>query len=440
MNIEGPFPISLSEDDLIPVENVSKSLPHSPHPHIRNSEERVKEWLQQYGFYFNPFQHTSSEQDKHLNRYFVEHAGVSNAKKLEDRIIFAQTGDGKSAVRLYVQSLYRDTLSSQHTFCFSYLIPQSIAESPPSTCDEHFFHLIQAAIRHIYVLLAVNGRDLPDLKNPAIANRFAEYFDRFLGVAAWREHLLEAWETHTFRPITQELSPTFDDMDIPGEWEYIDLIWLKEWLDLLSEQKRESPPTPGHRFIVHDYKEIWQNFLQLVIQSGLHRVMVLIDGFDAQAASSDHRNPGETHRKKRMVGLAQPLIRALRAKELGAQVCLKIFLPRDLYLPLSEDLTFGDPVDMMDWNNEQLNELLSLRLATASDGAVTRLAQLMEPSVHESFEAWLLAESQTSPRVLLHIVNKLLRSHVLGSTGNGLPGQISRETLAKIVTSYSRSP
>jgi len=95
-------------------------------------EQAIEDWLRHFGFHFNPFQATDAERDEHLATYFVEHPDFDNLARLENRLIFARAGDGKTVLRLRLQSFYREELLRKKVFCFSYTIPLTVAANPPS--------------------------------------------------------------------------------------------------------------------------------------------------------------------------------------------------------------------------------------------------------------------------------------------------------------------
>lgn len=81
------------------------------------------------------------------------------------KLLFARTGDGKTATRLRLQTFYRvDVVADQHVFAFSYLIPQEIADQPPYDLYGHLQSLLTTAVSHLFVFLTLRGLDLPALR------------------------------------------------------------------------------------------------------------------------------------------------------------------------------------------------------------------------------------------------------------------------------------
>lgn len=184
----------------------TETLVNDEKPTKPDSEQaRVERWLRQFGFDYNPFAATDSERDYRLNEYFVEYDDFEKTIGLNHRLIFARPGDGKTAVRLRLQSFYRDSLD-HHVFAFSYLIPQEIAATPPPSIEGHLPELLTAAVRHAFVFLALRGLELPLFQDSAskqiaseeatiskqtVAAEFATFFDKYYGLD-WRLDLQQA--------------------------------------------------------------------------------------------------------------------------------------------------------------------------------------------------------------------------------------------------------
>src|SRR4029079_5497657 len=131
----------------------------------------------------------------------------------------------------------------------------------------------------------------------------------------------------------------------------------------------------------------WEIFCRLLFTAGIQSILILIDGVDTRpsppARSQKSAQPLSTNRNsesmRKMVQLAQPLVRAMQEGQFGPQVFTKLFLPKELFLPLARYLQHKQPVDIISWNQERLSQLLSTRMSAATNGAITTLAQLAEP-------------------------------------------------------------
>ncbi|MBX3054354.1 MAG: hypothetical protein KF753_22970 [Caldilineaceae bacterium] len=390
----------------------------------KSSEEAIETWLSQFGFFYNPFRDTDAERDEHLSNYFVEHPNFDNLAQLENSLVFARTGDGKTVLRLRLQSLYREDLLRNHVFCFSYTIPQEVAENPPHDILGHLPHILTASVRHAFVLLAAHGNDLGILEdNPAFAGIFASYFDQYLGTTLWLDDLYEALETNSIDPIVKNVKPTFDDLDLPSGWLTVNTIWLHQWIDLLENVQERSS-------LAVDTTKRWQEWESLLQRAGFQALLLLIDGIDVNPSPKDlssSQMPGE-----RMRTMAVPFVEAIQGKWFGENTYVKLFLPMDTFNLLAGTLHRNDPIAIIQWSRDELRQLLAARLQAATGGAVTDLIQLVEEDVHPLFSEWLLAFANFSPRYLLHVLQQILHAHVTRIAEGKEIGKISRSTLANL--------
>lgn len=399
---------------------------------LESIEKAVENWLKQFGFYFNPFRDTDAERDEYLSSYFIEHSYFEDFAQLKNQLIFARAGDGKTVLRLRLQSLYREELLRRKVFCFSYTIPQPIAENPPDSIDSHLSHILKASVRHAFVLLAAHGNDLVNLENEsALAPAFADYFSCYLGTVDWVDDLQEALTTNSIDPIVTNLKPTFDDLDLASGWLSVNRLWLRRWLELL-QGSAEVPPTR------QDATKHWNEWQVLLQRAGFQASLILIDGIDAKPSEKVRFIP--QHSTRRMRDMAIPLINALQEQGLGKNTFIKLFLPIELFNLLSETLHREDPVVIMRWSREELGQLLSTRLQAATHGAVTDFIQLLEADVHPQFTEWLLTVANSSPRYLLHAIQQILNAHVSQSVGSNRTNKISRTTLAKLPLRFLQYP
>jgi hypothetical protein len=433
-----PEPI---ESNVVTSEPASKDAVNQPIYAFRNQAEKIEHWLRQYGFAYNPFRFTNSERDRNLTEHFFEHPDFEKMLGLDDRLLFARTGDGKTATRLRLQSFYRDSVRDRHVFAFSYLIPQDIAaKSLPSQTD-HIEAILTAAVRHAFVFFALRGVDLPMLQNEKtaqpLAQHFATYFDQYYGVEnLWRLDLHQAIMDYSLRQVVNHLD-LYDDLDSPDAVGGINIRWLKQWLQWLETgEERASnrlPAQPAQR---------WQQFYELVQASGIRTLLVLVDGVDVKpghpaVAADDPAQPHNEHVGRqaaaaRMMAIINPLLAMIKAKTLGQHVAWKLFLPMELYLPLAPDLAKHFAHDILYWDHLRLRELLRFRLRVVTDGAVTTLLQLAEEDVPDDLETFLIVRAALSPRYLIHYINQIFGMHVEQTGNHTLPGKLSGTLFSQI--------
>lgn len=393
-----------------------------------SEKQRIELWLQQYGFAYNPFAFTDSERDYRLSEYFVEHPDFEKTIGLNHRLVFARPGDGKTAIRLRLQSLYRDAFGEHHVFAFSYLVPQEIAATPPPTIDKHLNELLTAAVRHAFVLLALRGVEFPllqqQLTDNSISALFAAFFEEYYGVInSWQADLQQAIDDYSLEQTLHNLDPVYDDLEPFEATSSINKQWLQQWRHLLTAAQRAEYALPLDLF------ERWRLFCDLLKRIGVQDILILVDGVDIKPTD---RHALDGTPIERMAAIVTPLLQAIAEDKLGKNIYWKLFLPFELYLPLIAVLPFQVQYDIIEWDRKRLFQFLRSRLSSASNGAVTSLNQLVSRDVIANLELYLCAASESSPRYLMHYINKIFALHLSTTTEEHLPGKLSSHSLARI--------
>lgn len=403
---------------------------------------RVLDWLRQFGFTYNPFQERNSERDMNLNNHFIEPPDFDTLLDVNHQAIFARTGDGKTATRLRLQSFYRDALADKRVFAFSYLISQEFADTTSATFSQHLDAILTAAVRHLFILLALRGVSLSVLQEEPsavpLAQRLVAFFERYYGlIDAWRVDLCQALLDQSLHQAISNLAPVYDDLESQANAESINTIWLQRWLHWLALASDKPsvalPATPLER---------WRHFCELLELIGIRNILILVDGVDVkpdvQVLPDDYNFPrpipqmGKPNHAMRMVAITRPLLDACHSHTLGANVAWKLFLPLELYLPFLPLLSKQIFHAIVAWDEKRLRKLLEFRLAAATGGVVSTLLQLAEEDVPADLETYLLVQCGLSPRHLTHLINKILEAHVMQTTSNELPGKLSSNSLAQI--------
>lgn len=412
----------------------------------RNDQaHRVLEWLRQFGFTYNPFQERNSERDLNLSEHFIEPPDFDTLLEVNHQVIFARTGDGKTATRLRLQSFYRDALADKRVFAFSYLISQEFADAGSITFPQHLDAILTAAVRHLFILLPLRGVSLPVLhaeQNAVpLAQRLVAFFDQYYGVVdAWSADLRQALLDQSLHQAISNLAPVYDDLESQANTERINTIWLQRWLQWLARASDNPslalPPTPLER---------WRHFCELLEQIGIRKILILVDGVDVkpdvpvlpddQGIPHPVPQPGKPNTTTRMVAITRPLLDACYQQTMGENVAWKLFLPLELYLPFLPLLSKQIFHAIVAWDDKRLRKLLEFRLAAATGGVVSTLLQLAEEDVPADLETYLLVQCGLSPRYLTHLINKILEAHVMQTNRPELPGKLSSDSLARI--SYS---
>ncbi len=408
---------------------------------ILSQEAKIEAWLHQYGFSYNPFQFTDSERDINLDEHFVEFPDFDKILKINDQIIFARTGDGKTATRLRLQTFYRDAVADQRVFAFSYLIPQELAAQPPHDLRGHLKPLLTAAVSHLFVFLALRGLDLPALRHDEtaipLARRFAFYFHEYYALPdTWQEDLQQAIVDRSMRQSITSLEPLFDDLESLAQLGTLNTVWASRWLELLttcgSPSEAQLPSQPLTR---------WFDLCQLLQMIGLQKILILADGVDTRPTHASSVRQWQVHNSSenekmasivRMKAVVEPMLDAMQTRKLGDIVTWKLFLPSELYFPLIPLLPNEFPHAILWWDYDRLRQLLKFRLSAATQGRITTLLQISDNDVPQDLETYLVIQANSSPRYLIHYINKLFGVHVDQLDNTSLPGKLSGKALATL--------
>jgi len=404
-----------------------------------NQQEKIIRWLEKFGFEYDPFAATDSERDHRLTEYFVEFPEFEAMRGLNHRLIFARPGDGKTATRLHMQALYRDSVVHHHLFAFSYLIPQELATHPPETFVGHIPAILSAAVHHAFVFYALRGFELTPLQDlqtaQSIATGFANLFDEYYGVlGSWRDDLKQVLFTHSLKQVLANLEPVYDDLDPLDTVGIINIEWIQQWFTLLTNSAWEMP----NESLPSTAIEQWQQLLQLIKRTGIETIMLLVDGVDIKpfnpisTIGGNMSHLGGKNSVDRMLAIIQPLLAAINQPTAALPIYWKLFVPLELYLSFSNLLPENIDCDIVEWDRKRLLQLLRSRLHSASNGAVTSLNQLVDKRVKIDLDMYLCAASQFSPRYLLHYVEKIFAAQVEGVGSRQTPGKIDDSLLSNI--------
>lgn len=438
------------------LQTAASGLPVTANPSAKVEErttpmqaERVLDWLRQFGFTYNPFQERNSERDSNLSEHFIEPPDFDRLLEVNNQAVFARIGDGKTATRLRLQSFYRDAFADQRIFAFSYLISQEFADTLPTTFLQHLDAILTAAVRHLFILLALRGVTLPILQTEQsalpLAWRLAAFFDHYYGlVDTWRADLQQAIALQSLEQAISNLAPVYDDLEAQVNVESVNGIWLQRWWHWLEAAGHQPPCDLPSTSLAR-----WHYLCELLDQLGIRKIMLLVDNvdvkpdehffMDAHKGLHTSPQPEKPNDSKRMIAVAQPLFDACINHSLGDKVAWKLFLPLELYLPFLPYLSNQFFHAILAWDDKRLRMLLEFRLAAATGGVVSTLLQLAEEDVPDNLETYLIVQAGLSPRYLTHLINKILEAHVMQADSHELPGKLSGASLAQI--SYlSHSP
>lgn len=329
--------------------------PHLPSPWegvLRPPEDKgFADWLESWGFSFNPFGPEHTELDPELAEYGVWPAALEGVRGHRPAIVFAHPGLGRTAgARLLAHAC--SEAATPETGAFPVFVEADNWPQTPQGWLEAIGRavakgLLRACVQDPYALFEHSG-------GPAVAQLLAFCFGTGESLAALLHRIGMDGEAHAY---------------------------------ILHEVGRFS--TGG------------QSPDQAMLEDLLQRARTA--GFMCTYAILDIPLPSPSEMAS--AGLSISTLLGLVIPLSSRRVFLKIFLPEALR-PSPGWLWPMEPLSLR-WSEKELREAIKKRLQTASDGNVKTLAGICSHYPHP--ETWLVQSANGSPRQLVRLGNQLLK-------------------------------
>lgn len=336
-----------------------------PHPWERTTRpaepQGFVEWLQQRGLQENPFGPEIAEMDPRLADYGYWPPALDSARGPQPALVLGMPGSGRTAAALllYWKCLFPEANPEEAEALPVLLRTDSWPQNP-----EDWLERLGRALAE--TLLQVCGRDpyapFGTLEtSAATAHLFARYFGPATEAHLRRQGLPESAVDYVLSEMEFHVSK------FSGSTEDTTALW-----DLLGKAR-----------------PVGRKSLYLILD---------VPGF---------RVSDEDLRLKSLAALME------MAGPLAHQgVYLKLFLPTNVGEPL-QTLWPLTPVSL-EWSEEDLREMLRLRLSRTSDGKVESLQQILHDLCPDSdypsdLDTWLVRSAEGSPRCLVKLGNEMLR-------------------------------
>ncbi len=362
------------------------------------------EWLRSLGFKGNPFAEREAEREKTLSEYFI--AGPHYSDMLGDlhdprtSILFADRGCGKTAYRLMIAEECRPAQMKSTVLAASYTdFDRVIDRAGGNPHAVMLAHHLEAIVAHgvTSLLEALSRNPTPFSQSPS-------------DVRGELRALVHAYSPRALLPSRlrrrlQEIAGD-DSKSIPWQsmWEDGSPGAISRWLyrtrlsenpsahfwALLYESRDSSlPGTPRQDF---------QLFLELLPQLGIQGLYVLVDRLDETFAL---QNPAT------MAAFLNPLLSDLILLN-QPRVGFKLFLPINVLQALQRQPRARLDrlhIFILEWNGQELRQVLQDRLDAFSNGRVQSLDALFEGA---SLNQMLIRYAWGCPRTLLLLADILL--------------------------------
>lgn len=326
-------------------------------------ENRITQWVQQWGLRRNPFDRGNADLEQDLPRYFVEVDQFADLQARDEPCLaLGGRGCGKTAQRRMLASSCRpavagsDTLAVEYTYRGFEVALQSVHDDLTRL---QVGHHIRAILHCAVAALHQEGQVRPHTR---LALQVAGKEDLFAAyVRTFAPHLADGAvhdETHNIA----QLNP----------------------LTQLSE------------------------FITLLDSIGVQRLMILMDRLDEFALTADQ--------PANIVAFLKPLLSTLELLEMPG-LALKCFAPHEVGPLLRKEKWFrADRIHQsrIVWTPAALQELITQRLASFSQSdppTLERLSQLCVDQFEVNLDEELTLLAEGYPRAALALADRLIRTH-----------------------------
>ncbi|GAB4535021.1 MAG: hypothetical protein Kow0063_18790 [Anaerolineae bacterium] len=380
----------------------------------RQIHSDLEQWLRRVGFSRgNPFEIGEAESEPFVPECFVD-PGVYDSIKDDPQtlLVFAPRGGGKTALRVMLASDCRplqpiavNPHSSDLAVTYTDFDPALAAcdyELTRLTPAHHVAGILRSACS---ALLDAFWQDagLAAALSPPDRTLFASYCRHFnpalLGAdTAYRRmksicpEIEVPWSDLRQAITERRLAAFLQGCEMPLAPQ---LQWYAELVDDIPEPlaSADSPVT------------LLSGFAQLVQRIGLKRLYILVDRLDERFLTFQEPN--------NLVELVAPLISNLPLMGVPG-IAFRLFLPREARESVLPFVRRDRRLKVLEvtWNDNQLRQLLRLRLRVYSEDKVQALGKLCETSLAPRIEDEMIEAANGSPRRLLQLGAALLETQV----------------------------
>lgn len=365
--------------------NASLPLPASD-PQTR----KLEQWLQAFGFSFNPFLPLDGGADPRLSSYLVGHEAFATLQGDWPAILFAPAGGGKSAFRVRLAYDCRVGEKKQRVFPIVYHLPRG-----ELSLEEHQEIIGWEGAHELLLELAARPERLM-----ALAARERQAVRRALdwNAPGLVEQLVpQLEELGSLQPIIDTVDPSATNLPNPPSAARLRALGKA----LMGSPGGPPPPRQAGKRL--------EALLQVVLNLlKLEAIYLLVDGVDAYPETLN--DPGSA------VKWIWPLL------QLAPPIYPKLFLPVELEPLLAtlgvDRLTPHLKLDKISWVAPLLVELLQSRVQAASSGVFASLDAVSSPALHR-VEEKLVKAGPLNPRQVLIRAGQMLVVHVERAGPNG---------------------
>lgn len=361
------------------------------------------------GFKSDPFASTNAEHEEYLNDYFISPpyfaSLVGSIERPKTSIVLAPRGFGKTAQRRRMEKLAEESNDKMLTILYDNFPVEGITDVKQITLDMHLNRIIKSLLLAFLSKLYYEEADTTRIDFDEYERKGLLFLiEKYLGsinpadvsksirtIKGFKGKLYDIWTTAS-KPITSIVNLALAKFSLGS----VDLT-------LKDVNRKVTTAKDDLAFIESLFPKI-----------GITAVFVLVDKIDENGLTGNDSMAAYT--------LIKPLIREIDVLE-GKVISFKFFVWDKIADHWSQDIRL-DRIEnyRLVWKENQMQEMMSLRLKVLSDNRITQLSEILD--VDEKLIRTIIMFAQKSPRDLINILRCIFDHHLNKSNvGATLPGR-----------------
>jgi hypothetical protein len=356
-------------------------------------------WLSGLGFEYNPFEHLEASSDANLASYIVGLELFAAAWDAVPSLIFAPTGGGKTAMRMYTMQQCWVSMGHYHPFPISYYFPNYLPTPQNLSREAHLSGIIQAAATSLLIGLTFRPERLLE-SNDQVQQKVAQFLNSFLPNSL--SYYLARLDQHDSpNALSALLDPSY----------LLPISQKKHLVGQLSALLRAH--LQGVNNLQLDPEQRFEWVADLLLKDlGFRSIFILTDGIDSYP---------ETYASPILAAqTVAPLLEAMPEWE-SKRIYFKGFFPLEDKSTIIEYLPVGfnklNTADI-EWDIPKLASLIQRRVYHASKGMFGSLDAVCSPELRD-VEATLARLCVPLPREILALTQKILEEYYDRTRGLG---------------------
>ena len=374
-------------------------------------------WLSGLGFEYNPFEHLEASSDANLAAYIVGIELFAAAWDAVPSLIFAPTGGGKTAMRMYTMQQCWMSMGPYHPFPISYYFPNYLSTPKNLSREAHLSGIIQAGATSLLIGLTFRPEKLLE-SNELVQQKVARFLNGFLPNTLG--YYLDRLDQHDSPDALSVLLDPSYLLPISPKKPLVEQLSSLLRLQLQDVDSFQLDPEQGFE---------WMADL-LLKDLGFRSIFILADGIDSYP---------ETHASPKLAAeTVAPLLEAMPEWE-SKRIYFKGFFPLEDKSTILEYMPVGfkrlNTADI-EWDIPKLATLIQRRVYQGSKGMFGSLDAVCSPELRD-VEATLARLCVPLPREILALTQKILEEYY--DRTRGLGTQIEIEDIENAKDWYNQN-